>query len=38
MDFANELWGLNITVTFNTDFDTMADEFLFKDSLGGTNV
>lgn len=35
MDFANQLWGLDIKVTFNTDFDTMADEFIFKDSLGG---
>lgn len=35
MDFANELWGLDIKVTFNTDFDTMADEFIFKNELGG---
>ena len=37
MDFANEMWGLDIKVTFNTDFDTMVDEFLFKDSLGGVS-
>lgn len=37
MDFANELWGLDIKVTFNTDFDSMVDEFLFKDGLGGVD-
>ena len=37
MDFANEMWGLDIKVTFNTDFDSMVDEFLFKDSLGGVS-
>lgn len=38
IDFANEMWGLNIRVTFNTDFDTMADEFLFKSDLGGGSI
>lgn len=39
VDFANKLWGTDIKVTFNTDFDTMAEEFIFKEGgIIGTDV
>lgn len=28
-NFINELWGLNVDVTFSSDFDSIAEQFLF---------